>query len=123
MAQEDMAASKEQGRKEPRGLSRPGKLELKKTVETGQIRQSFSHGRSRTVTVEVKRKRTYAAAGEGGALREVSREPSLTMPAPPADATGSSVLVTAGVIASATMPCPRSTSVSTSRSEEWIVSA
>ncbi len=78
-----MATSKEQNRKEPRRLSRPGKLELKKTVETGQIRQSFSHGRSRTVTVEVKRKRTYAA-GDGGALHEVPREPSLAFQAPPA---------------------------------------
>ncbi|MCG5244195.1 IF-2-associated domain-containing protein, partial [Azospirillum doebereinerae] len=33
-----------------------GKLESKKPVET-QVRQSFSHGRSKPVTVEVKRKR------------------------------------------------------------------
>lgn len=33
-----------------------GKLESKKPVET-QVRQSFSHGRSKAVTVEVKRKR------------------------------------------------------------------
>ncbi len=51
-------------------LSRPGKLELKKTVETGKVRQSFSHGRSKTVTVEVKRKRTYTA-DSGGQLRQV----------------------------------------------------
>ncbi len=44
-------------------LNRPGRLELKKTVETGQIRQSFSHGRSKTVTVEVKRKRAIGPAG------------------------------------------------------------
>jgi translation initiation factor IF-2 len=77
-------SSKEPEKKE-RNLDRPGRLELRKTVETGQIRQSFSHGRSRTVTVEVKRKRTYAA-GDGGALREVPREfaPELTAPAAPA---------------------------------------
>src|SRR5690625_8009896 len=40
-------------------LNRPKKLELKKTVETGQVRQSFSHGRSKTVQVEVRRKRVY----------------------------------------------------------------
>ncbi len=39
-------------------LSRPGKLELKKRVGAGKVRQSFSHGRSKQVTVEVKRKRT-----------------------------------------------------------------
>ena len=51
--------------KKPLKLSRPGKLELKKTVETGQVRQSFSHGRSKTVQVEVKRMRTFARGAEG----------------------------------------------------------
>ncbi|MFO1145218.1 MAG: translation initiation factor IF-2 [Rhodospirillales bacterium] len=36
------------------------RLELKKTVETGQVRQSFAHGRSKMVTVEVRKKRTFA---------------------------------------------------------------
>jgi translation initiation factor IF-2 len=45
-----------------------GKLELKKSVETQSVRQSFSHGRSKTVTVEVKRKR----AVEKGALPGVA---------------------------------------------------
>ena len=52
--------------KKPLSLSRPGRLELKKTVEQGQIRQSFSHGRSKAVTVEVRKKRTYAATESGG---------------------------------------------------------
>jgi translation initiation factor IF-2 len=39
-------------------LARPsGRLELKKTVDSGMVRQSFSHGRSKAVAVEVKRKR------------------------------------------------------------------
>ena len=41
--------------RKPLKLSQPGKLELKKTVQTGQVKQSFSHGQSTTVTVEVKR--------------------------------------------------------------------
>ncbi|TVR95389.1 MAG: translation initiation factor IF-2 [Rhodospirillales bacterium] len=41
------------------------KLELKKTVETGQVRQSFSHGRSKMVRVEVRKKRTYAPDARG----------------------------------------------------------
>ena len=45
--------------------NRPRKLELKKTVETGQVRQSFAHGRSKMVTVEVRKKRTYAADARG----------------------------------------------------------
>jgi len=53
------------------GLSRPGKLELKKTVETGQVRQSFSHGRSKMVTVEVRKKRTYERDA-GGRMTKVS---------------------------------------------------
>ena len=51
-------------------LSRSGKLELKKTVETGQVRQSFSHGRSKVVAVEVRKKRTYAL-DSGGQMAEV----------------------------------------------------
>ncbi|MFZ1415540.1 MAG: IF-2-associated domain-containing protein, partial [Defluviicoccus sp.] len=47
-------------------LNRPRRLELKKTVETGQVRQSFAHGRSKMVTVEVRKKRTIAADGRGG---------------------------------------------------------
>ena len=57
-------------KKKPLSLSRPGRLEIKKTVEQGQIRQSFSHGRSKAVTVEVLRKRTYAAT-ESGTMAEV----------------------------------------------------
>jgi translation initiation factor IF-2 len=85
-----MTSSNEEERSEQKKsqrVSRPGRLELKKTVETGQVRQSFSHGRSRTVTVEVKRKRTYAAT-EGGAMQEVTvaHEEPAAEPAPPAGA-------------------------------------
>jgi translation initiation factor IF-2 len=54
------------------GLSRPGKLTLNKTVETGTVRQSFSHGRSKSVTVEVKKKRTFERGTEGR-LKEVKQ--------------------------------------------------
>ncbi len=46
-------------------LSRPGRLELNKTVGAGQVRQNFSHGRSKSVTVEVRRKRTFTQAADG----------------------------------------------------------
>ena len=65
-----MTTSEEKEKKKPLSL-RPGKLSLKKTVETGQVRQSFSHGRSKTVTVEVKRSRTFEA-GAGGRMTEVT---------------------------------------------------
>jgi translation initiation factor IF-2 len=49
----------EQDAKRPLSLGRPGggRLELRKPIETGQVRQSFPHGRSKTVTVEVRKKR------------------------------------------------------------------
>jgi len=43
--------------KDKKTLSLSNKLSLKKTVDAGQIRQSFSHGRSKSVSVEVKKKR------------------------------------------------------------------
>ncbi len=51
---------------------RPGRLELNKTVETGQVKQNFSHGRSKMVTVEKKKKRTYLADA-GGQLAEIKK--------------------------------------------------
>jgi translation initiation factor IF-2 len=39
-------------------------LGLKRTVETGKVKQSFSHGRSNTVVVEVKKRRILGRAGE-----------------------------------------------------------
>jgi translation initiation factor IF-2 len=55
--------------KKPLSLNSPGKLELKKTVDAGQVRQSFSHGRSKTVTVERRKKRSFTT-GADGHLRE-----------------------------------------------------
>jgi translation initiation factor IF-2 len=70
--------------RKPLKLSSPGKLELKKTVDGGQVRQSFPHGRSKTVAVEVKKKRTYTT-GAGGKLAEVAPEVEAKVhtPAPP----------------------------------------
>src|SRR5215813_14091005 len=54
-----MSDANEQEQKRPLTLARTGgRLELRKGVEMGQVRQSFSHGRSKTVTVEVRKKRT-----------------------------------------------------------------
>src|SRR6478609_7245410 len=59
--------------KTPLSLSK-GKLELKKTVESGQVRQSFSHGRSKVVQVERKRKRQFEM-GADGKVQEVKAPP------------------------------------------------
>ena len=59
-----MSDEKGQDRAARIGLSRPSggsRLELKKTVETGMVRQSFSHGRSKSVAVEVKKTRAPVA--------------------------------------------------------------
>ena len=69
-----MGDSEEKDKKGALTLRRPGRLELRKTVETGQVRQSFSHGRSKVVTVEVRHKRTFAP-GEGGRMTEVKAMP------------------------------------------------
>jgi translation initiation factor IF-2 len=42
-------------------------LSLKRTVESGHVRQSFSHGRSKSVVVEKKKKRTIAGTGDADA--------------------------------------------------------
>jgi translation initiation factor IF-2 len=58
--------TKEQERNPRISLSRPaGRLELTKTVDSGMVRQSFSHGRSKSVAVEVKRKRQLKSPGAG----------------------------------------------------------
>ena len=70
--------------KKPLRLKRPGKLELKKTVDAGTVKQSFSHGRSKMVTVEVKKKRTYAqdSSGKMAQVREGMQPAPEAGPAP-----------------------------------------
>jgi len=74
-----MSDTKEDSGKKPLSLNRPGKLELRKTVATGQVKQSFSHGRSKTVAVEVKKKRTFAR-GASGRMAEVTDAPAADSP-------------------------------------------
>ena len=62
-------------------------LGIKRTVESGQVQQSFSHGRKNTVVVEVKRRRVIGKPGEGGAATPVETEapaPAAPTPAPQA---------------------------------------
>jgi len=58
-------AKETENSKKPLGLAKPGRLELNKTVETGQVKQNFSHGRSKMVTVEKKKKRTFVTDTAG----------------------------------------------------------
>ncbi|WP_343870215.1 translation initiation factor IF-2 associated domain-containing protein, partial [Caenispirillum bisanense] len=56
----------ENERKAPLTLGK-GKLELPKRVETDQVKQSFSHGRTKVVQVERRKKRHVAPGAEGQA--------------------------------------------------------
>jgi len=51
-------------------------LGLKRTVETGKVKQSFSHGRSNTVVVEVKKRRVLGRPGEGEAPKVEQAAPA-----------------------------------------------
>jgi len=63
-------------------------LGLKRTVETGKVKQSFSHGRSNTVVVEVKKRRILGRPGEAPPPEAPKPEPvaEAPMPAPKAAA-------------------------------------
>ena len=67
-----------------KAAAKPKRLELKKTVETGQVRQSFSHGRTKAVTVEVRKKRTIVPPGSKAASDAAA--PAAPPPAAPAAA-------------------------------------
>ena len=59
-------------------------LGLKRTVETGQVQQQFSHGRKNTVVVEVKKKRVFGKPGEAAPAPQP--EPVVEAPKPVAPA-------------------------------------
>ncbi|MGN6849191.1 MAG: translation initiation factor IF-2 [Sphingomicrobium sp.] len=65
-------------------------LGLKRTVETGKVKQSFSHGRSNTVVVEVKKRRILGRPGEAPpapeAPKPVAEAPKLAPKPAPAPA-------------------------------------
>src|SRR5882672_2598251 len=78
----------DQEQKRPLTLGRSGTLGLRRPVETGQVRQSFSHGRSKTVTVEVRKKRTLVpgAAPEPGRPEPAAPIVARAQPGAPAPA-------------------------------------
>src|SRR5271169_5281652 len=53
-------------KKETLKVANPGRLQLTKTVESGKVKQQFTHGRSKSVTVEVRKTRTFAQGATGG---------------------------------------------------------
>src|SRR3569833_3282520 len=67
----------------PKLGTRPS-LGLKRTVETGKVKQSFSHGRSHTVVVEVKKRRILGRPGEAPPAEAPKPEPVAEAPKPAA---------------------------------------
>ena len=80
----------DQEQKRPLTLTRSSTLGLSRPVESGQVKQSFSHGRSKTVAVEVRKKRIILPGqsaepvkAEAAAAPAVARAPlSAPTPAP-----------------------------------------
>ena len=58
-------------------------LGIKRTVETGQVKQSFSHGRQNTVVVEVKRRRILGKPGEAESAPVIEAKVEVPPPPPP----------------------------------------
>jgi translation initiation factor IF-2 len=82
-----MTDTNEQDGKKKLGLAKPGgRLELRGAPGAdGQVRQSFSHGRSKTVQVEVRKSRLPVAGGRAGAA-PAAAPAGLAKPAAPGGA-------------------------------------
>ena len=73
-----MSDKSEKNTEEKNNKSRLGlktdRLELRKTVDSGTVRQSFSHGRTKSVSVEIKKVRTYKPQNIGTSYVEDNKE-------------------------------------------------
>jgi translation initiation factor IF-2 len=58
-------------------------LGVRRTVETGKVKQSFSHGRSNTVIVETKKARTFRKPGDPAPVETVAAPEPAPAPAAP----------------------------------------
>ena len=74
-----------------------GRLELGKTVDAGSVRQSFSHGRSKTVQVEVVKKRVVPPSQRPAAVAAAAANAAAA--ATPAPSQGSAKAAGGGVVA------------------------
>ncbi len=68
-----MTDSNDNAKKDTLKVTNPGRLQLTKTVESGKVKQNFTHGRSKSVTVEVRKTRTFAQGSTGGGMVEVKQ--------------------------------------------------
>ena len=77
-----MSETKEQDGKSQRSR-KTMTLNLKRTVESGHVRQNFSHGRSKSVLVEKKKKRTLNAPGTEPAVNKAETKTAEEKQTPP----------------------------------------
>ncbi|MBU3079300.1 translation initiation factor IF-2 [Sphingomonas quercus] len=80
-------------------------LGVRRTVETGKVKQSFSHGRSNTVIVETKKARVFRKPGE--APLPDTPEPVAEAPAPAPQPAPAPAQAPAPPVAAAPAPAPR----------------
>jgi translation initiation factor IF-2 len=98
----------DQEQKRPLTLTRPGTLGLNRPVESGQVKQSFSHGRSKTVAVEVRKKRIILPGQSEPAKAEATGTPTaLRAPNPAAPAPIVAPAPETGEVARRVVPIPR----------------
>ncbi|MGE0424323.1 MAG: translation initiation factor IF-2 [Reyranellaceae bacterium] len=81
-----MTDSTETKQSKPLTLAGAGRLDLKPKVEAGQVRQKFSHGRTKAVTVEVKKKRVVGPTPAPAAPAPAPAPTARTLPPRPAEA-------------------------------------
>ena len=63
--------------------SRKLTLNMRRTVESGHVRQSFSHGRSKSVLVEKKKRRAVGSSATPRPVEEARPKPAQAAPEPP----------------------------------------
>ena len=78
-----MTDSTETKQSKPLTLAGAGRIDLKPKVEAGQVRQKFSHGRTKSVTVEVKKKRVVGGPAVAAPATTAPPTPSTPRTLPP----------------------------------------
>ena len=77
-----MKKNESENKQESSPIKRKEKFIVRKTIERSQVRQSFSHGRTRSVTVETRRRRVVdpnqftdsTKEAEKDSLKKISQE-------------------------------------------------
>src|SRR5579864_1698087 len=82
MTEANEPETSEQEQKRPLTLRSGGTLGLRRPIETGQVRQSFSHGRSKAVTVEVRKKRVITPGAPAEPIRAEPAAPAVVRAQP-----------------------------------------